>query len=89
MLTKVMIGDCKVLCSAVSIEELEEMYEEVADRKVLNPISPKIDEDALFFHYQYIGPHRIRYKDKWFILWGTPRELRFYTPEEYEVIKED
>jgi hypothetical protein len=89
MLTKIVVDGCKVLCSAASATELSEMYEEARRQADLRGSAPdRKPVDGLFFHYEMVGPIEVRYRDRAYILWGSPRELRFYTPEEFEVLRE-
>ena len=89
MLTKVVVDGCKVLCSTATAAELREMFEEARRQTDLRGKAPEIGEpDSLFFHYETIGPLEVRYRDREYVLWGSPRELRFYTPEEFEILRE-
>ena len=89
MLTKLVIDGRKLLCSNATPAELREMYEEVKAQNVLAPQTARPDDPkAAFFHYEFVGPADVHYKDRRYILWGSAQELRFYTPEEYEVLQE-
>ena len=89
MLTKILIDGCKVLCSTATPAELREMFEAARVQTGLRAAAPgDADPKSLFFHYETIGPLDVLFRDRAYVLWGSPRELRFYTPEEFEVLRE-
>ena len=89
MLTRITVDGTKLLCSDATEDELLAMYKEIRRQEDLDAAEPRVqDPQAFFFHYATVGPREVKFKDRRFILWGSPLELRFYTPEEFEVLQE-
>jgi hypothetical protein len=89
VLTRVVIDGCKVLCSDATEPELRELFAEARRQTGLAPSAPTAADPAgLFFHFETVGPFEVHFGERHYVLWGTARELRFYTPEEFEVLRE-
>ena len=88
MLNKVIVDGIALLCSAATQDEIRWMYDSVKEYGVLKAgDSPSNDREEWIFSFHQIGPHPVYYEDRKFILWGSPRELRFYTEEEFEEMR--
>ncbi|MDP8257399.1 MAG: hypothetical protein P9M14_16770 [Candidatus Alcyoniella australis] len=85
-LTVIHIDNRKMLCSALDQGELSRLYQRVKHSGVLDRAKPSDDSDLLQLGLQPVGPLRIDLGKTVLILWGSGRELRFYTPEEYNVL---
>jgi hypothetical protein len=91
VLTRVVIDGCKVLCSSATEMELKELFAEARRQTGLAeaPADDGGDAAGLVFHVGTVGPFEVHFGERRYVLWGTPKELRFYTPEEFEVLREE
>ena len=85
-LTVIEVDGRRIMCSTLDSDELHRLYAETRKRGVFIDVEERGESKPLELGLVTIGPVKIDLGSLELILWGTHKELRYYTPEEFSVV---